>query len=81
MELLLALAEEEKDWQQAEHWNRLLLKIYGKDITPDLERYHVYAGMEKMESGDLSEAESEFNKAIKISTESALPHLYLETIQ
>ena len=79
LELMLALAEEEKDWQQAEHWNRLLLKIYGKDITPDLGRYHVYAGMDKMESGDLSAA-SEFKKAIKISSESALPYLYLGKI-
>jgi lipopolysaccharide biosynthesis regulator YciM len=80
LELMLALAEEEKDWQKAEHWNRLLLKIYGKDITPDLGRYHVYTGMDKMEFGDLSPAVSEFKKAIKISTESALPYLYLGKI-
>ena len=80
LELMLALAEEEKDWKQAEHWNRLLLKIYGKDITLDLGRYHVYAGMEKMESGDLSKAESEYKKAIKFSPDSALPHSYLGKI-
>ena len=80
LELMLALAEEEKDWQQAEHWNRLLLKIYGKEITPDLGRYHVYAGMDIMESGDLSTAASEFKKAKKISSESALPYLYLGKI-
>ena len=80
LELMLDLAEEEKDWQQAEHFNRLLLKIYGKDITSDLGKYHVYAGMERMKLGDVSKAESEFNKALKISTESALPNLYLGKI-
>ena len=80
LELMLALAEEEKDWHQAEHWNRLLLKFYRKDITLDLGKYHVHAGMDKMESGDLSTAVSEFKKAIKISTESALPYLFLGKI-
>ena len=80
VELMLELSEEGKDWQQAEHWNRLLLKIYGKDITSDLGRYHVYAGMDIMESGDLSTAASEFKKAKNISSESALPYLYLGKI-
>ena len=80
VELMLELAEEGKDWQQAEHWNRLLVKIIGKEKTPNLGKYHVYAGMEKMESGDLLSAVSEFKKAIIISSNYALPHFYLGKI-
>ena len=80
VELMLELAEEGKDWQQAEHWNRLLVKIIGKEKTPNLGKYHVYAGMEKMESGDLLSAVSEFKKAIKISPDSSQAYYYLGMI-
>ncbi len=80
VELMLGLAEKENDWQQAEHWNRLLEKIVGKGKAQDLGKYHVYAGMEKMDSGDLSAAESELKKAINISPDSAQAYYYLGMI-
>ena len=80
VELMLNLAEKEKDWQQAEHWNRLLEKIIGKGKSHDLGKYHVYAGMEKMDTGDLSTAVSEFKKAIKISPDSAEAYYFLGMI-
>ena len=80
VELMLNIAEEKEDWSEAEKWNRLLAKILGNNSTLDLGKFHIYSGIEKMESGDQAGAKYEFNKAIKLSPTSSKPFLYLGKI-
>ena len=78
--MMLEIAKEENDWYQAEKWNRLLIKIIGKNHFPDLGKINFYSGKEKMDSEDISGAKSEFNKAIKLSPELSEPYYYLGKI-
>ena len=77
VKLMLEISEKEKDWRQAEKWNHLLIKITGENGQTDRGRFHIYAGIEKIKSGDLNGAESEFNKSVKLSPKLALPYYHL----
>ena len=80
VELLLILAETERDWKKAEHWDRLLKKISGKRSSSDPEKYHIHLGKDKLNSRDLSGAESEFKNAVKINSDSPHPYYFLGKI-
>ncbi len=77
VQLMLEISEQEKDWRQAEKWNHLLIKIVGGNDQNDRGRFHVYAGIEKLKLGALTDAETEFNKSVKLSPKFALPYYHL----
>jgi len=76
-EFLLKIFEQQREWDKAMQTTKAIQKLKQSRDPSQIARFLVYQGMEKLEKGQLKEAESQFQKAVKTSPEFGLPYLRL----
>ena len=76
-ELLLKIFEQRREWDKAMQTTKAIQKLKQSRDPNQIARFLVYQGMDKLEKGQLKEAESQFQKAVKTSPEFGLPYLRL----
>ena len=76
-EFLLKISEQQREWDKAMQTTKAIQKLKQSRDPSQIARFLVYQGMEKLEKGQLKEAESQFQKAVKTSPEFGLPYLRL----
>ena len=74
---LLKIFEQQREWDKAMQTTKAIQKLKQSRDPSQIARFLVYQGMEKLEKGQLKEAESQFQKAVKTSPEFGLPYLRL----
>ena len=76
-EFLLKIFEQKHEWDKAMQITKAIQKLKHSRHPNQIARFLVYQGMDKLEKGQLKEAESQFQKAVKTSPEFGLPYLRL----
>ena len=76
-EFLLKIFEQQREWDKAMQTTKAIQKLKQSRDPSQIARFLVYQGMEKLEKGQLKEAKSQFQKAVKTSPEFGLPYLRL----
>ena len=76
-EFLLKIFEQQREWDKAMQTTKAIQKLKQSRDPSQIARFLVYQGMEKLEKGQLKEAEFQFQKAVKTSPEFGLPYLRL----
>ena len=76
-EFLLQIFEQRREWDKAMQTTKAIQKLKQSRDPNQIARFLVYQGMDKLEKGQLKEAESQFQKAVKTSPEFGLPYLRL----
>lgn len=76
-EFLLKIFEQGREWDKAMQTTKAIQKLKQSRDPNQIARFLVYQGMDKLEKGQLKEAESQFQKAVKTSPEFGLPYLRL----
>ena len=76
-EFLLTIFEQRREWDKAMQTTKAIQKLKHSRHPNQIARFLVYQGMDKLEKGQLKEAESQFQKAVKTSPEFGLPYLRL----
>ena len=76
-EFLLKIFEQGREWDKAMQTTKAIQKLKQSRDPSQIARFLVYQGMDKLEKGQLKEAESQFQKAVKTSPEFGLPYLRL----
>ena len=76
-EFLLKIFEQRREWDKAMQITKAIQKLKHSRHPNQIARFLVYQGMDKLEKGQLKEAESQFQKAVKTSPEFGLPYLRL----
>jgi len=77
LKFLIVLSEENQDWDQAASWTKQMHRITGKKNSDDVARFDVYRGLDCLKNGQLDEAKSFFNRAIKSAPDFSLSYCYL----
>ena len=76
-EFLLKIFEQRREWDKAMQTTKAIQKLKQSRDPNQIARFLVYQGMDKLEKGQLKEAEFQFQKAVKTSPEFGLPYLRL----
>ena len=71
------ITKERREWDKAMQTTKAIQKLKHSRHPNQIARFLVYQGMDKLEKGQLKEAESQFQKAVKTSPEFGLPYLRL----
>ena len=77
LKFLINISEENEDWEDAISWTKQLQKVTGKKNSYDEARFDVLRGLDSLNSGNIEQAKSLFQKAIKTSPNFPLSYRYL----
>ena len=74
---LVRIAETNQNWDEAASWTKQMQKVTGKNNEDAVAKFDVYKGLDRLKKGQLDEAKSFFQKAVKASPELGLSYRYL----
>jgi len=77
VEFLLSIAVQERNWQVAAKYAKMIQKINHTHDKQQLAQFQVYEGLEKLEQGDRNGALSCFKRAVKMEPEFGESYLHL----
>jgi len=77
LQFLVKIAGTNQNWDEAASWTKQLQKVTGKNNEDAVAKFDVYKGLDRLNKGQLDEAKSFFQKAIKASPELGLSYRYL----